>query len=120
EAVVLAHEQDDDRPQCPDREADVLGQHGEPEVPARDLLAGRLPELLVLRLPVLDPVLSLVCHGVLLSAGRVGHCAASQLAMPPTASAHPPQPVVARVARASAGVSVAPAFHASTSRPLVT
>ena len=51
-----AHEQHDHRPQAPDGEADVLGQHGEDQVALGDRRAGRLPELGILGAPVLDPV----------------------------------------------------------------
>ncbi len=45
----------DDRPQHPDREAEVLGEDREGEVLAGGPPAGRLPEALVLRVPLVDP-----------------------------------------------------------------
>jgi hypothetical protein len=53
--VLRAHEEHQHGPQGPDREADVLGEHGEDEVAPGDLLTGLPPEGLVLRIPVLDP-----------------------------------------------------------------
>src|ERR687886_2046347 len=51
----LGQEEHENRPQAPDREADVLGEHGEEQVAAGDRPAGGLPEGGVLRAPVVDP-----------------------------------------------------------------
>ena len=47
---------DDDRPDHPDAEAEVLGEHRPDEVPPGDAVPGLLPERLVVRFPVVDPV----------------------------------------------------------------
>ncbi len=45
----------DDRPQHPDAEAEVLHEDREDKVLARCALAGALPELVIVRLPTVDP-----------------------------------------------------------------
>jgi hypothetical protein len=51
----VAEVQDDDRPEDPHREAEVLGEHRPHEVALGDGRARLLPEHLVIRLPVVDP-----------------------------------------------------------------
>src|ERR1700761_6008199 len=52
------HLNDDDAPQHPDAEADVLGKDREDQVAPGDRFSGRLPELRILGSPVVDPVTS--------------------------------------------------------------
>ncbi|MGH9070143.1 MAG: hypothetical protein ACRDX8_02980 [Acidimicrobiales bacterium] len=49
--------EDHDGPHQPDAEGEVVGQHGEPEILAGNPLAGGFPELFVVGLPVVDPVI---------------------------------------------------------------
>ena len=49
------HRDDDDRPEQPHREADVLGEDREAQVAAGDASAAGVPERLVVGVPALDP-----------------------------------------------------------------